>query len=149
MTRPRSAPLVRFEVEDNIRLAIIVCPYCGLEHRHVVPEKILECAPLIRMAKCGGNRDYKLDLHPGAPATQPAAPTGPAFIGGPLEGQVPARRANGKFPAYIDADGEMIPARGHYQSAERDFAAEMPSRWCYRHGRNGVFTWRASAGGGR
>ncbi len=149
MTRLRTASLVRYMFEDGIRLAIVVCPFCNLEHRHVVPEKLLASAPLIRAAKCGGARDYRLNLAPEAPATVEAAPTGPVFVGGPLAGQVPPRRANFKFPAYTDADGAMIPARGEYQAAERDHAAGMPSRWVYRHGRNGIFTWRSSAGGGR
>jgi hypothetical protein len=57
------APLIRWEYDGRIRMAVVRCPYCSAEHRHVVPLDLLPGAPLHRTAQCNGNRgDYRLDI---------------------------------------------------------------------------------------
>lgn len=63
----RAAPILRFEVDDGVRMAVVVCPFCAEEHRHVYPADVLADALGLRRPRCDGHRpDYFLT--PAAPA---------------------------------------------------------------------------------
>lgn len=58
---PRPAPILRYETEGSIRMAVVRCPYCDGEHRHVYPDDVMTHAPALRGPKCRGRRpDYSL-----------------------------------------------------------------------------------------
>lgn len=61
--RIKPIPVVRFELEDGIRMAICrPCPWCGDEHRHVLPADLRPNASPERAAKCGNGSAYFLLL---------------------------------------------------------------------------------------
>ena len=60
-TALRPARLLRFEREDGLRLAVVLCPYCGDEHRHVYPDDVLPGSLGHRRPTCGRRRpDYAI-----------------------------------------------------------------------------------------
>lgn len=83
MTRPapiRTARLLHYVLEDGIRLAVVRCPFCRREHRHVVPADVLPYIDIVRrIPRCTGKRgDYQIPLAPPGEET-PDAGTVPAL----------------------------------------------------------------------
>lgn len=60
--KTRPARIESLVVEGRVRVARVLCSYCGKTHEHVVPEDILDMAPLVRTAKCKGSPEYRLIL---------------------------------------------------------------------------------------
>lgn len=57
----RSASVIRFEREDGVRFAVVRCPWCGREHRHIYPDDVVAGAPGHRVPRCGRRRpDYAI-----------------------------------------------------------------------------------------
>ena len=60
--KTRPARIESLVVEGRVRVARVLCSYCGKTHEHVVPEDIRDMAPLVRTAKCKGSPEYRLIL---------------------------------------------------------------------------------------
>ncbi|WP_300678460.1 hypothetical protein [Nocardioides sp.] len=60
--KTRPARIESLVVEGRVRVARVLCSFCGKTHEHVVPEDILDMAPLVRTAKCKGSPEYRLIL---------------------------------------------------------------------------------------
>jgi hypothetical protein len=60
-TTVRVARLLRFEHEGGMRFAVVRCPWCGDEHRHVYPADVIAGAPGHRTPGCGRRHpDYAI-----------------------------------------------------------------------------------------
>ncbi|NHA00327.1 hypothetical protein G5V59_09995 [Nocardioides sp. W3-2-3] len=62
MVRVRPARIESLVTEGRVRVARVLCCYCSKIHEHVVPEDIVQSAPLVRTARCKGAPDYRLIL---------------------------------------------------------------------------------------
>jgi len=54
--------ILRYEYgDDGIRLAVVVCPYCQVEHRHCWPTDVIPNALGRRTPRCSGRYpDYSI-----------------------------------------------------------------------------------------